>query len=229
VTVAGAALVSSALERTTRGHVHCAATVSSLQGDAGDVRMATTAVKSSLRRTARERVLALPRSVRDGHDRAICEHLRSLREYAGVRQLLVYRALRDEVSLDALIAAALGDGKRLYLPRVEKNGSLGYAAWSPGQPLARSGLGIEEPTGGTEPGRESSLCVVPGRAFDSRGARLGRGMGCFDRALEMLCALGPTVGVGYSCQLIDAVPESDHDRRVDLVVTECGVVSREAH
>jgi 5-formyltetrahydrofolate cyclo-ligase len=57
-------------------------------------------------------------------------------------------------------------------------------------------------------------------AFSLAGQRLGRGGGYYDR---LLAGVGPqaiTAGLAYSFQVLDRLPESPDDRRLDLIVTE---------
>ena len=67
--------------------------------------------------------------------------------------------------------------------------------------------------------------MVPGVAFDPRGVRLGRGAGCYDRAL----ARHPTalrVGLAYEMQVVPSLPEATWDVPMDAVVTEARVLVR---
>jgi 5-formyltetrahydrofolate cyclo-ligase len=64
--------------------------------------------------------------------------------------------------------------------------------------------------------------IVPGIGFDSIGNRLGRGIGCYDRFLQTIDAL--FIGIGYSCQLVSSIPVEYHDMKMDIVVTEKGVI-----
>ncbi len=63
--------------------------------------------------------------------------------------------------------------------------------------------------------------VVPGLAFDSRGFRLGRGPGYFDRFLANQKLI--KVGVTLSCCLVTELETEAHDIPMDYIVTECGV------
>ena len=60
------------------------------------------------------------------------------------------------------------------------------------------------------------LVFVPGLAFTRDGARLGRGGGYFDRFLSRF--EGTSVGVCFQEQVLDELPEEDHDQRVDHVI-----------
>jgi 5-formyltetrahydrofolate cyclo-ligase len=70
---------------------------------------------------------------------------------------------------------------------------------------------------------EIDVVLVPGLAFDPSGARLGYGLGTYDRVLE---GRGPGVPVGfcYDFQLVSEVPRKEEDRPVAWVVTDHRVV-----
>jgi 5-formyltetrahydrofolate cyclo-ligase len=61
------------------------------------------------------------------------------------------------------------------------------------------------------------LILVPGVAFDLRGYRLGRGKGFYDQLLAAV--RGPTCGVGFDEQIVDAVPVEPHDVRLSCLLT----------
>ena len=64
---------------------------------------------------------------------------------------------------------------------------------------------------------------IPGIAFDKRGYRLGYGRGYYDKFLSE----NPTVSIGlaYSIQLVENLPHGSHDRRMDAIATESGVLT----
>ncbi len=61
------------------------------------------------------------------------------------------------------------------------------------------------------------LALVPGRAFDRSGNRIGRGGGTFDRILATLTCR--KIGVCFACQIVERVPAEPHDIRMDEVVS----------
>ncbi len=131
-------------------------------------------------------------------------------------RVLLYAALPDEVDLSALfpeveLVLPRVVGHHLTLHRVRSLDALSVGAW-----------GIREPSTDCEqiPPRDVDLAVIPGRAFDERGGRLGRGKGFYDRALVELRADVTRVGVCFDCQLVDAVPRDSHDVEVHQVLTE---------
>jgi 5-formyltetrahydrofolate cyclo-ligase len=60
--------------------------------------------------------------------------------------------------------------------------------------------------------------LIPGLAFSQKGVRLGRGAGYFDRYLENYH--GARVGICFTEQLIDVIPQDPHDQHMNFVVTD---------
>ncbi|MGE3778676.1 MAG: 5-formyltetrahydrofolate cyclo-ligase, partial [Pirellulaceae bacterium] len=67
------------------------------------------------------------------------------------------------------------------------------------------------------------LIMVPGVAFDRRGARTGHGKGYYDKLLEHARPDTPLVALAFECQLFDEIPMASHDVFMDLVITEMSV------
>jgi len=153
---------------------------------------------------------------------AVAERVLASAEFAAARRIALYAALPDELPTDRLLRAALDSGRTLLLPRARGDGGLDFAPVSALAALARGRFGALEAPAGAGAVRlgAGDLVLAPGVAFDRRGARLGRGRGAYDRSLPK----GPTAptcfGLAYAFQLVDAVPETARDRRVDAVVTE---------
>ena len=104
-------------------------------------------------------------------------------------------------------------------PRVGEDGMLVFLSASEFQ---MGGLGIREPVGETM-APSPDLVLVPGLAFDTSGARLGRGKGFYDRWL----AANPTVrsvGICFKCQIVESLPFEAHDARVSAILSEEGIL-----
>ncbi len=69
---------------------------------------------------------------------------------------------------------------------------------------------------------ELNCCLVPGLLFTPSGARLGQGLGFYDRLIDELAGLSAvkTVGVIPEALLRADLPLDLWDKHVDLVVTE---------
>jgi 5-formyltetrahydrofolate cyclo-ligase len=71
---------------------------------------------------------------------------------------------------------------------------------------------------------EIEAFLLPGVAFGRKGERLGRGAGYYDRFLSA-APKALRIGVGFDFQLVEEeIPQEPWDERLDLLVTEAGVV-----
>lgn len=144
--------------------------------------------------------------------------------YQTRRTIVLYAAKDNEVDTGLLFAEALGSQRCVLLPRViPETRELVIVRVRDGAALVPGSFGLLEPMGAeTVPIAQlgPALFCVPGVAFSPLGQRLGRGGGYYDRTLG---AIGPqtvTAGLAYSFQLLDQLPETPQDRRLDLIFTE---------
>ena len=68
--------------------------------------------------------------------------------------------------------------------------------------------------------RDVDLIMVPGVAFDRRGARMGHGFGYYDKLLEHARPDSPLVALAFECQLFPEIPTQSHDVFMDKIITE---------
>jgi 5-formyltetrahydrofolate cyclo-ligase len=66
---------------------------------------------------------------------------------------------------------------------------------------------------------------VPGIAFDRAGGRLGRGAGFYDRGLTRVDRRAVVFGVCFALQFVVRVPRETHDRGVEGVFCEHGLIA----
>jgi 5-formyltetrahydrofolate cyclo-ligase len=147
--------------------------------------------------------------------------------YRSSRCIVLYAEKDNEVATDQIFADALASGRRVLFPRVipEYRGVSLVRVCSRDE-LRPGAFGLLEPTGSeTVPPAElgRALICVPGVAFNLEGQRLGRGGGYYDRLLAETGSQAVTAGLAYSFQVLDRLPESRDDRRLQLIVTESGV------
>ena len=96
-----------------------------------------------------------------------------------------------------------------YLPQVPSSWKKG--AFSIPEPDPNSSRKV--------PPEEIEVFLVPGRAFDRRGGRLGRGLACYDKYLAQTEAC--KVGVAWSFQVhAEDLPLEEHDILMDFIVTD---------
>lgn len=139
-----------------------------------------------------------------------------------------YSPISSEADPLDILEGASARGFSCALPAVAApRAPLVFRLWHPGGAL------VDGPHGTREPRPEAPRClpelvIVPMLAFDKVGRRLGYGGGYYDRTLASLRAAMPVlvaVGLAFSAQEADELPEEGGDQRLDWIVTERGVRS----
>jgi 5-formyltetrahydrofolate cyclo-ligase len=177
-------------------------------------------LKSALRRTA----LAARRAIADKPRKSelIAERVFGDPDFIAARTVALYKSLSSEVCTDLIISRALGQGKRVVLPKVFGD-TMRFFEIREGEALQKSSFGVLEPAGEESryvaPG-EIDLVLVPGLCFDRGGNRLGFGRGYYDRFLALTEA--KTVGLCFDEQLCTAgvIPVDEYDVKMRKIITE---------
>ena len=68
------------------------------------------------------------------------------------------------------------------------------------------------------------IAIVPGIAFDEKGARIGTGMGFYDRLIPNLPITTRKVALSFEDQLIQQVPMEHHDKHIDIIITDKRII-----
>jgi 5-formyltetrahydrofolate cyclo-ligase len=181
--------------------------------------------KVELRRTALARRDALPSADRMAAAQAIADSGLPMKVEPGV-VVSGFSPLKSEISPLPLLRRLADAGAQLALPVVVGRGQpLVMRAWSLGAPLTSGVWGIREP-GPDAPEVLPDILIVPLLAFDRSGHRIGYGAGYYDMTIARLRAIKPVtaVGIAFAAQEIATVPATPRDARLDLVLTEHGVV-----
>jgi 5-formyltetrahydrofolate cyclo-ligase len=88
---------------------------------------------------------------------------------------------------------------------------------------------IQGPRGNLEPNPERcktvpldclDIAIIPGLAMDEKGGRIGLGNGYYDRLIPDLPITTRKVGLVFEDQIVSMVPMENHDKYVDIVVTD---------
>lgn len=127
----------------------------------------------------------------------------------------------DEVDLTDLFH--LLPGWRWVLPRVEPDGTITFRDRDVPRETHRLGMRQPMARGVVAPLHELDVVLVPGLAFDRKGARLGRGGGYYDRVLAGKRSDAITMGVTTEDRVVDSIPVEDHDLDIGWLATEVGV------
>ena len=167
---------------------------------------------------------------RDGATRArgakaLATHVLTLPQVRPGACVAAYVSTGSEPGTAPLLEALRAHGARVLLPVLLPDGDLDWAPYAGPEALAEAGRGLREPTTarlGPDAISDADLVLVPGLAVSSRGERLGRGGGSYDRALAR-------VGDAFVVVLLHPeevgleVPVEAHDRAVDAALTSDGL------
>jgi 5-formyltetrahydrofolate cyclo-ligase len=188
-------------------------------------------MKAFIRDLARKNRVA--QKNKDELSRTICDKFTALPAYAAARTVMWYVDAGSEVRTRHTLPAALGHGKRVVVPWcVVETNELELFLLEDMSELVEGAYKILEPKPDLRalPAKrlrpdELDLVMVPGTAFDLRGARMGQGKGYYDRLLAGARADAPLVALAFECQIFDEIPVAAHDVFMDAVLTETRAIS----
>ena len=121
----------------------------------------------------------------------IIANLKRLDIWPGFKVVGGFRSLKDEPCLDEFYKQ---EGLDFVFPELQADNTITFQ------------------------GKSLDVCLVPGRAFDRQGYRLGRGLACYDKYLKDKKIF--KIGIAWSMQLEADLPVEPHDIRMDAIVTE---------
>ena len=189
--------------------------------------MHLTDAKEDLRAAIVERIKGMGDEKRHAEGRTVSRELLKLIPEGST--VCAYVPLKTEADIRLLLNALLERGDTLYLPCFEDN-RLVYRKTDDLSTLKKGLLKISEPPLSAEQldeQQEGVIVLVPGRAFDRQGNRLGRGAGGYDRWIQKRRSDNPSMqfwGVCFECQAVDEVPMEEWDQQVDQVITARGIL-----
>ena len=177
--------------------------------------------KTEIRRSILERLKKQSPKARLAKSRIIEKRLFQRKEFQRAKTVMFYMSLPEEVNTRRMIRRTLSLGKRVFLPRLEQNAVRPVAIRDPKKDVVPGRFGILEPKKDRRPAAvgEIDLVIVPGVAFDSKGNRLGRGGGYYDRFLRRLKGRIPMIGLAFRLQKFHTLPTSSRDIPVTTLIS----------
>ncbi|MCM1358858.1 MAG: 5-formyltetrahydrofolate cyclo-ligase [Prevotella sp.] len=133
--------------------------------------------------------------------------------------ILIYASFGTEI--DTLsIAGELMKNHITAFPVSHKNGIMTFHIVRSFEELHKGMYGIYEPDISLPQPEitDNTICVLPGLAFTTDGARLGYGGGYYDRFLEKYPQINKTA-LAYGELITENLPVMPHDIRADYIVT----------
>jgi len=198
-------------------------------GAAGRPADDTAAAKAALRARLLAARASQPAEQRAAAGRLNRDHVLSLPQTQMAGTVAAYFSVGSEPDTHSLIFGLWKRGTYVILPLLRPDGDLDWASYEGPDSLVPGPKGLMEPA---EPARgadavaRASLVLVPALAVDTRGNRLGRGGGSYDRALARVGPQVPVIALLNDGELLDHVPAAPHDRPVSMAVLPSrGIVS----
>jgi 5-formyltetrahydrofolate cyclo-ligase len=184
--------------------------------------------KLDSRRAGRDARRALDPAASAIAARALAHRLLSIDDLSDARLVLVYAATAEEIDLGPTIAALRARDVQIAYPRIEERGVLAMHLIDDEADLIEGPFGIKEPASDAPRPEAAELdtVLVPGVAFDERGARIGFGGGFYDRLLPLV-PYARRIGVAFDEQIVEELPSEPHDVVMDVVVTPTRVIRAE--
>lgn len=177
-----------------------------------------SSAKTELRRSMRAKLARTSPAALAAASESIRTSIPTLPRWQAVRIVAAFVPLADEPDINPF---HLVPQRTLLLPRMD-GAQLAFHEVSRASDLVTGPYGVREPDPARCPPADpaaADLIFVPGVAFTTEGARLGRGRGFYDRLLSRLPGSVLRVGVCFRPQLVAELPLAAHDREVDLVLT----------
>ena len=180
--------------------------------------------KQLLRQRMKTRRQALSEAQRQAYAQRMLEHLTQWERFRSLTLLHTFLSLPEEPCTQEIVEYCWQAGKKVAVPIVEKGvTTLEHSLLSSWSHVEAGPLGILQPKlefRETVSLEQIALILVPGLAFDRQGGRLGYGGGFYDRFLPQ--TQGFRLGVAFHFQLLEQVPQSQHDLPMDGILTEEG-------
>lgn len=194
--------------------------------------MYISAEKKELRRKLKRMRTEFPAERKAVCDKKISDAFLKSTTFRLTDTILCYYSVEGEVSTLEIISAALARNLNVCLPRCTKDKSgqdiMIFHRVSSLEQLKKGMYNIPEPPD-TLPvftPKGHCVCIVPGLAFDKKGYRIGYGKGYYDRFLKNFC--GTKLGLCYCDFMRESVPTGKYDSKVDMIITEKGIITPDA-
>lgn len=182
--------------------------------------------KPALRAEVKQRRRMMTADQRGESHTQLTAQLRALVESQAAHTIGCYLSTVDEPPTREFVDWALQTGREVLLPISREDGLLDWAHFDRGGEDLDV-LGMPVPTTellGPMAIDTVDLLLIPAALIDKNGMRLGWGRGYFDRTLGSMAHRPPVFAVVYDHEVVDDVPQEEHDQGVDGVVTPSGII-----
>lgn len=180
--------------------------------------------KKSLRREIElQRSQLTPNQVRKASQQVIF-NLKTIRQFQKAKSLFIYISKDNEINTHGLINDLLKKEKTVIVPKIISKNKMIPVRIKSLKSLKRNYYGILEPDSLQEYDKKIDVCITPGIAFSKNLERLGLGRGFYDQYFSNNPRIF-SIALAYNFQIVDKLPTTSNDQRVDVIVTQKEIIS----
>jgi 5-formyltetrahydrofolate cyclo-ligase len=187
------------------------------------------AAKEQIRKEIANALNGFTEKQRAEKTRAIESKLFEFANFLEARIVLLYIDGENEVRTKNIIKRAYAFQKIVVLPAFD-SGRFKVTTLKvdhPDKDLLPGPRGVAQPNPARckpVPLQKIDIAIIPGVAFDEKGARIGSGHGYYDRFIPDLPATTRKVALAFEEQMIPLVPTESHDKHVDIIITDKRII-----
>lgn len=187
------------------------------------------AAKDQIRKEVEKIVSAVSEKIRRDKAQSIEKRLFEFANFLEARIALFYVAGDGEVPTQSILKRSYLYNKIVVLPSFDRERlrMTTFKVDNPDKDLVLGGRGVQEPDPARckpVPIQRIDIAIIPGLAFDEKGARVGTGLGFYDRFIPELPSTTRKVALAFEEQLIPQAPTEPHDKHVDIIITDKRII-----
>ena len=155
------------------------------------------------------------------HAQKILSKLKKIKPFSEAKSIGCYYSIGSEVKTNDIIKLLLEREKIVSLPKVTDD-TMVFRKIDDLTKLEKGDFDISEPKENCPIVENHDMMLVPCIGLDNDGNRIGYGHGFYDKYLTKNNTT--KIGLTYSKQIVKSIPNSEHDIKMDWIVTETGVI-----
>tara|TARA_B100000575_G_C23107900_1_gene639638 strand:- start:482 stop:1033 length:552 start_codon:yes stop_codon:yes gene_type:complete len=155
----------------------------------------------------------------------IANHIKKICLKYKIKKLGAYYPINYETNILSVINKIKIKKLQTCLPVIEKNNNMSFKEWKIQEPFKVNRFGILEPSIKNKK-IKPQMILVPLVAYDENKNRLGYGKGFYDNFLSKVSKIKNviSIGIAFSFQRANKIPEDNHDKKMDFILTEKSII-----
>jgi 5-formyltetrahydrofolate cyclo-ligase len=147
----------------------------------------------------------------------IHSRLRKINEFSNASSIGCYYSIGSEVQTRPIIEEILSQKKQVSLPKITDD-TIVFRVVKDFTKLEKGSFGVMEPKDDWPEEKSFDVIIIPAVGLANNGVRLGYGHGYYDKFLADKSVT--KIALTYSKQIIKSIPYSDHDIKMDWIISE---------